>query len=101
MPIRWLHPDSEGCVAFMVLPSIMTVQQQKDGGRELIIVDPPDNDDLVAAQVDRCAFAGDEDNGVWDDSDEDEGELVDHAHDESMVSGLMGMIGITLFDEEF
>jgi hypothetical protein len=79
----------------------MALQQQKYGVRELIIVDPPENDDLVAAQVEWCMIAGDEDNGVWDDGDEDEGELVDHAHDESMVSGLMGMIDTTLFDEEF
>jgi hypothetical protein len=46
-------------------------------------------------------LAGDEDDGVWDDGDEDEGELVDHAHDKSMVSGLMGMIDMTLFDKEF
>jgi hypothetical protein len=48
-------------------------------------------------------LAGDEDDGVWDDGDEDEDEveLVDHAHDKLMVSGLMGMIDMTLFDEKF
>jgi hypothetical protein len=46
---------------------------------------------LLAAQVDDCVLAGDEDDGLWDDGDEDKAEFVDHAHDESMVSGLMGM----------
>jgi hypothetical protein len=99
-PIRCLHPYAEGCVAAMMQHPIMAVQQQKDGGRELTIVDPPENDDLVAAHVDCCVLAGDESNGVWDDGDEDEGELVDHAHAESMVSGFVGMIGMILFDEE-
>jgi hypothetical protein len=48
-----------------------------------------------------CVLAGDDDDddGVWDDGDEDVDELVDHAHDESMVSGFMGMVDMTLFDE--
>jgi hypothetical protein len=41
------------------------------------------------------------DFGLWDEDDEDEAEFVDHAHDESMVSGLMGMIDMTLFYKEF
>jgi hypothetical protein len=46
-------------------------------------------------------IAGDEEDGLWDEDDEDKAEFVDHAHDESMVSGLMGMIDMTLFDKEF
>jgi hypothetical protein len=53
---------------------------------------------LLPGQVDYCVIAGDEDDGLWD---EDEAEFVDHAHDESMVSGLMGTIDMALFDEEF
>jgi hypothetical protein len=94
-------PRRRGCVATMVQNSIITVQQQKDGRHELTIVDPPENDDLLAGQVDYCVIAGDEGGGLWDEGDEDEAEFVDHAHDESMVSGLMGMIDMTLFDEEF
>jgi hypothetical protein len=33
--------DAEGCVATMVQNAIITVQQQKDGRRELTIADPP------------------------------------------------------------
>jgi hypothetical protein len=100
-PLRWLHPDAEGCVAaIMVQHASITVQQQKGGRRKLTIVDPPENDDLLPGQVDYCVIAGDEDDGLWDEDDEDEAEFVDHAHDESMVFGLMGMVDITLFDKE-
>jgi hypothetical protein len=98
MPMKWLHPDAEGCVDSMVQKINMAVKRKEENKMELTIVNQTDSDDDVQSQIDCC------DDDVMDEDAEEQEDIEKFGvhsldHDESAMLGLLGLIGMPLFDK--
>jgi hypothetical protein len=106
--MKLMHSDAEGCVHGMVQKSIRMVDNKLNGQHELTIVDPLDINEDVQAELNILAMAADclaelDKDGDYD-VDDVKGEapagFQSHEYDESMVLGLMGMIGMTFPEDK-